>query len=213
MKTITDSKENIEKTVAERVLSLVSEKPDAAIGFAWGRSLEGVYALLKGSLDTVKAFSVCEYVGDDCISRRLTEAGIKNLHRPDENAPERYDAEIAAAGGLDLLLLGVGLNGHIGFNEPATPYDSRTHIQQLTDSTRRMKAADFAGEVPEKGVTMGLKTICSAKDIILVAFGEEKADIVHKLVYGRTDTYIPAAMLQLPMNMTLCLDPEAAAKL
>ena len=78
-----------------------------------------------------------------------------------------------------------------------------------------MKAEHFGGieNVPCMGVTMGLKTICSAKNVILVAFGEEKAEIIHKLVYGKTTTYVPAAMLQMHMNMTLCLDKEAASKL
>ena len=93
--------------------------------------------------------------------------------------------------------------------------DTKTHVQQLTDSTKRMKAKDFGGEdqVPDFGLTMGLKTICGAKNVILCAFGAEKAEIVHKLVYGITTTYVPAAMLQMHMNMILCLDPEAAAKL
>ena len=78
-----------------------------------------------------------------------------------------------------------------------------------------MKAEHFGGaeNVPDTAVTMGLKTICSAKNVILMAFGEEKAEIVHKLVYGKTSTYVPAAMLQMHMNMTLMLDPEAASKL
>lgn len=221
MKIITDSKENIENLVADKIREFVSEKPDAAIGFAAGESFKGIFAKLEGAdFKGVEAFSVCEYVGDNTIIEELSEelyskTGITKIHKPDENEPEKYDEEIAGCGGLDLVLLGIGLNGHIGFNEPATPFDTKTHVQQLTDSTKRMKAEAFGVEagVPARAVTMGLKTICSAKNVILVAFGEEKAQIVHKLVYGRTETYIPAAMLQLHMNMLLCLDGEAASKL
>ena len=123
--------------------------------------------------------------------------------------------EIASCGGLELILLGIGTNGHIGFNEPATLYDTETHIAQLTDKTKQMKAENFGGveNVPSTAVTMGLKTICRARNVILIAFGEEKADIVYKLVYGKTSTYVPAAMLQMHMNMTLMLDEGAASKL
>ena len=221
MKIITDSRENAEKLVAEKIRKFIEEKPDAVIGFAAGSSLSGVYALLEGeSFEKIEAFSVCEYTDSDKISRELYEklyskTGIRKIHKPDAEAPESYDDEIEACGGLDLIVLGIGLNGHIGFNEPATPFDTKTHLQQLTDVTKRMKAAEFGGveNVPSTAVTMGLKTICGAKNVILAAFGEEKAEIVHKLVYGRTETYIPAAMLQLHMNMILCLDNEAAAKL
>lgn len=221
MKIITDSRENIERLVAEKLKEFVSEKPDAAVGFAAGSSLSGVYALLEGeNFENISAFSVCEYIGDSRISNDLnnelySKTGITKIHTPCEEEPEKYDDEIAECGGLDLVLLGIGLNGHIGFNEPATPFDTKTHVQQLTDSTKRMKAEVFGGEmnVPANAVTMGLKTICNARNVILVAFGAEKAEIVHKLVYGRTETYIPAAMLQLHMNMLLYLDNEAAAKL
>ena len=221
MKIITDSRENIEELVALKLKEFVKAKPDAAIGFAFGKSLEGAYEKLGGEcFEGVSAFSVCGYVGSDKISSELYEklyskTGITKIHRPDAEKPEAYDEEIDTAGGLDLAVLGVGLNGHIGFNEPATPFDSLTHVQQLTDSTKRMKAEDFGGveNVPQNGVTMGIKTLCSAKNVILVALGAEKADIVYKLVNARTDTYVPAAMLQLHMNMLLCLDEEAAAKL
>ncbi len=221
MKIIADSKENTVKLVADKIREFVADKPDAVIGFAAGNSFKEIFAELEGAdFKAVEAFSVCEYIGSDRISEELStelysKTGITKIHKPDENEPEKYDEEIASCGGLDLVVLGIGLNGHIGFNEPATPFDTRTHVQQLTDSTKRMKAEAFGGEmnVPAAAVTMGLKTICSAKNVILVAFGEEKAQIVHKLVYGRTETYIPAAMLQLHMNMLLYLDNEAAAKL
>ncbi|MCF0122836.1 MAG: 6-phosphogluconolactonase [Ruminiclostridium sp.] len=221
MKIITDTKENITGLVAEKVRELVKNKPDAVIGFSAGNSFKDVFSKLQGEeLKAVRAFSVCEYAGCDNLGAQLESelysmTGIVDFRRPKESEPESYDEEISACGGLDLVLLGVGLNGSIGFNEPATPFDSLTHLQQLTDATKRMKAEEFGGEknVPSHGVTMGLKTLFGAKSVILLALGEEKAPIVRKLVHGRTDTYIPAAMLQLHMNMTLCLDNDAASKL
>lgn len=221
MKIITDSKEKIINQTAEYVRDFVRNNPDAAIGFAFDENLREVYSALDGAdFSKINAFSVCEYVGSDKMSVDLSEwlyskTSVANIHRPDANEPEKYDGDIAECGGLDLVVLCIGLNGHIGFNEPATPFDTKTHVQQLTDSTKKMKEASFGGmeNVPTHAVTMGLKTICNAKNVILVAFGEEKAQIVHKLVYGRTETYIPAAMLQLHMNMLLYLDNAAAAKL
>ena len=229
MKIIVDSKENIAARASSMISDYVAEKPTAVLAFTAGDTQRGIYAELaktkKADFSECEVFNVCEYIGlgaeneESCSyqlnSELYSKLGITKIHAPSEAEPESYDAEIEACGGLDLALLGIGLNGHIGFNEPATLYDSYTHKAQLTDSTKRMKAAHFGGEenVPSHAVTMGLKTICSAKNVILVAFGAEKADIVHKLVYGKTSTYVPAAMLQMHMNMTLCLDEEAAAKL
>ncbi len=229
MKTVKDTKENIAAYVAKAVCDFVADKPDASIAFAAGETFEDIFPLIADCKDAdfsaVNAFNICEYekLGADdeksCAyelnAKLYSKLNIKKVHTPDFDAPESYDEEIKACGGLDLLVLGIGLNGHIGFNEPATLYDTLTHTQQLTDSTKKMKAEHFGGveNVPDFGVTMGLKTICSAKNVILVAFGEEKADIIHKLVYGKTSTYVPAAMLQMHMNMTLCLDNEAASKL
>lgn len=228
MKIIVDSKENIAARVSSMISGYVAEKPTASIAFVAGDTMHGIYAELaneNADFSECEAFNVCEYVGlgaDDeksCAyqleNELYSKLGITKTHAPRQSAPEGYDEEIAACGGIDLAILGIGLNGHIGFNEPTTLYDSYTHIAQLTDSTKRMKADQFSGEdkVPTHAVTMGLKTICNAKNVILVAFGAEKADIVHKLVYGKTSTYVPAAMLQMHMNMTLCLDEEAAAKL
>ena len=228
MKTVKDSIDNINEYVAMRVIELVKEKPDAAIAFCAGKTFEGVFDKLSKSdadFSKVRALLVCDYSGlpgDDgrrCINildkELFSKLGISEVYAPDENEPESFDDVIKSVGGLDLVLLGIGLNGHIGFNEPATPYLSYTHTAKLTDSTKRMKSELFGGfdNVPDYGVTMGLKTICDAKNVILTAFGEEKAQIIHELVYGKTLTYVPAAMLQMHMNMTLCIDDAAASKL
>lgn len=231
MKIIVDSKENIDILVANAISEFVSEKKDAVLSFAAGSTTEGIYDKLTETevdLSKTEVFNICDYVGlssDDerLCANKLNESlykklNIINIHIPsaeDEECTAKYDDEINAAGGIDLMLLGIGMNGHIGFNEPATLFDTHTHVQRLTDSTRRMKASVFGGEenVPEFGVTMGLKTICNSKNVFLVAYGEEKADIIHKLVYGKTTNYVPAAMLQMHMNLTLYLDEAAASKL
>ena len=229
MKIIVDSKEKIARLAAEKIAEQVSDKKNSTIAFAAGDTMKSVYAELVQLKDTdfgeINAFNICDYTGleaDDpgsCANEVKEELysklGIENVHTPTEENAESFDEEISSCGGLDLIVLGIGLNGHIGFNEPTTLYDSYTHVAQLTDVTKRMKAEKFGGaeNVPSHGVTMGLKTICLAKNVILVAFGADKADIIHKLVYGKTSTYVPAAMLQMHMNMTLYLDNEAAAKL
>lgn len=126
-----------------------------------------------------------------------------------------YDDIISAAGGLDLAVLGLGMNAHIGYNEPATPYSSITHVQKLTAPTRRQLAAAFGGEenVPERAFTMGIKTIVSARQIMVIALGAEKAQPVFDMLYGRDDSVVPAAFLQMPPEVTVYLDPAAAEKL
>ena len=229
MKIIVDSKENISKLAAEMIAAQISAKPDCAVAFAAGQTPEGVYEELAKmqciDFSACEAFNICEYEGLEAGDPRscsgqlqaqlYSKLGITKIHTPTADNADSFDDEIASCGGLELILLGIGTNGHIGFNEPATLYDTETHIAQLTDKTKQMKAAHFGGaeNVPSTAVTMGLKTICRARNVILIAFGEEKADIVYKLVYGKTSTYVPAAMLQMHINMTLMLDEGAASKL
>lgn len=229
MKIIVDSKEKISRLAAQMIADAVSENPDSALAFAAGDTPEGVYSELAKIKDvdfsSCEAFNICEYEGLEpsdprsCASQLeaqlYSKLGISKVHTPTADNAESFDDDIAACGGLELIVLGIGSNGHIGFNEPATLYDTQTHAAQLTDKTKQMKSERFGGveNVPSTAVTMGLKTICSARKVILIAFGEEKADIVYKLVYGKTSTYVPASMLQMHMNMTLMLDEAAASKL
>ncbi len=229
MKIIIDSADKISALAAEMIAQHAKAKPGCAMAFAAGRATEKVYAALAGmdvkELAECSAFTVCEYEGlavedERSCAYRLgkelySKTGITNIHTPTAGNAEEYDALIASCGGLELAVLGIGMNGHIGFNEPATPYDSYTHEVLLTDKTKQSNAELFGGaeNVPDKAVTMGLKTLCDAKNVILVAFGSEKAEIIHQLVYGKTSTYVPAAMLQMHMNMTLLLDELAAEKI
>ncbi len=239
MKIITENALKSAEMAAIRVAAVMKDKPDAALAFDCNPAMEPFHESLaalcrKGecSLRDAKIFCVCSFAGVDeaaesarrgfAVEKLVKGCGADEakLRFPDagaisENGVDGYDGEIAAAGGLELIILGVGLNGRMGFNEPATPFESYTHVQKLTDVTRGEISAAFGDgfAAPEDGVTMGIKTIVSAKTVVMLAAGEDKADIIHKVVYGKTVTYVPASMLQLHLDMTLYLDDAAASKL
>lgn len=225
MKTIIATKEEVCRRACDAVCALVEKKPDAVLSFAVGESTEPLFALLAESgceLSGVRLFELSAYEDCSVLRDTLTEKLISKTNIKPENCVflsgdtlDEYDALLERAGGLDLAVLGIGQNCHIGFNEPATPFDSLTHRQKLTDSTRRMKAEAFGGEekVPAYGYTMGIKTITSAKNILLLAFGEKKAAPVFNMLYGKTMSYLPASFLQIPLNVTVYLDEGAASKL
>ena len=229
MKTVVAAPEDLNRQIAGRIQALLAEKPEAVLGLTAGRSTRGLYELLgrmcagkELSFAKARVFAVTEYVGAEpgCSCRELlarelidhTDLNPANFFVPDAEAPEQFDAAIQAAGGLDLCLLGIGINGHIGYNEPATPFDSLTHVQKLTDATRRQYAGTDR-QLTEKALTMGIKTIVSSRETLLLATGPEKADAVFKMIYGRTDSTVPAAFLQIPLEVTAYLDPAAAEKL
>ena len=237
MKIITNDSAASSEQIANQVKDLLAEKPDAVLGVSFGRDLIPVYQKLKelgqaGELPfgDVRVFVCCEYRDLDKEHEGSVHSYMKNnlfdgagfnesnifypcLCSEDEDKLKEYDEQISVAGGIDLMILGIGINGSIGFNEPATPFESYTHAQLLTDKTKKLVAEDFGGaeNVPEKGVTMGIKTIVSAKYIDLIAAGEEKADAVHKIVYGKTIPFVPASMLQIHMNLNLYVDSAAAS--
>jgi glucosamine-6-phosphate deaminase len=128
----------------------------------------------------------------------------------------RYEDAIDAAGGIDLQILGIGANGHIGFNEPAAGLCSHTHIAELQRETREANAERFGGnwtEVPRRALSMGMATILNAHDIVLIATGAEKADAVHGMIEGLITTSLPASILQVHPRVTVMLDRAAAGKL
>src|SRR5215471_17773938 len=127
---------------------------------------------------------------------------------------ERYESAIAAAGGIDLQILGIGTNGHIGFNEPARALQPRTHRVTLKASTRRSNAGLFQGDaarVPTDALSMGMATILHARRIVMIATGKSKARAVERMVHGRIETRMPASFLQLHRDVELVLDRAAAA--
>ena len=232
MKTIVRGSEECCRLAAGQIRDLLREKPEAVLALAAGRTLAPLYAELAGlcragelSLRQARVFAVTEY--ENCpkeLSCRCaletalletTDLAPENCRFLSAESAEDFDEAIRSAGGLDLAVLGLGDNGHIGYNEPATPYASRTHRQKLTDATRRQLAGQFGGEdkVPAYAWTMGIKTLVEAGQILVLAFGEEKAKPAFQMLYARDDSYVPAAFLQLPPNVTVYLDRAAAAKI
>lgn len=127
-----------------------------------------------------------------------------------EEECNRYEAEIEAHGGVDLMVLGIGANGHIGFNEPGTPWDSSTRLVNLTQETKKREFAGFK-KTPDKAITMGIKTIMKARRILLLASGDRKAEITRKTLEGPIINQVPSTILRLHPNTQLVLD-EASAK-
>lgn len=229
MKTIVCEKEDCCRQAADQIAALIAEKPAAVLALACGRSMQPLFVELAKrcaagelSLRDARVFAVTEF--EACPEELSCRAELERelLARTDlrkENCffpgGEDYEARIAEAGGLDLAVLGLGDNAHFGYNEPATPYNSRTHRQKLTDSTRRQLVWRFGAEeaVPAFAWTMGVKTVLEARRILVLAFGEEKARPAFQMLYARDDSFVPAAFLQLPLNVTVYLDPAAAAKI
>lgn len=231
----------IARLVADEVQSLLADRPDAVLGLATGSSPLAVYDELVRryeagavSLARARAFMLDEYVGlpDDhperyrnVIEREF--AGRVDLpagavQGPDGNAEDlpaacaAYEAAIAAAGGIDLQLLGIGSDGHIAFNEPGSSLASRTRIKTLTSQTRRDNARFFGGDVeavPRHCLTQGLATIMSARHLVLVATGAGKAEAVHHLVEGPVSAMWPATIMQHHPRATVLVDDAAASRL
>ena len=237
MKIIIDTEENVAKKAAQRYVEILAAKPDTVLGFATGSTPLGLYAELaklcaegKLSFRDVTTFNLDEYAGLDgshdqsyryFMNHNLFEKidiDIAKTHVPsglDIAAAASYDKAIEAAGGIELQLLGIGNNGHIGFNEPGTPIDSITHLVDLTERTRQANARFFASidEVPTQAVTMGIKTVMNARGIMLMALGKGKADIVRDFIKGPVTPEIPASILQLHPNVEIYLDYDAASLL
>ncbi len=239
MKIFVDTPEKIAAAVAQEYVALLAEKPDAVLGFATGSTPLGLYAELarlcaekRISFRDVSTFNLDEYLGldgthdqsyryfmnknlfekiDIDIARTRVPSGVNT----DPETAARYDKDIESAGGIELQLLGLGNNGHIGFNEPGTPFGSVTHIVELTDSTRQANKRFFNSidEVPTHSVTMGIKTVMNARRIILIALGKGKADIVKKFIQGDVTPEVPASVLQLHPFAEVYLDFEAASLL
>ena len=226
MKTVIRETDQMYDAAAEHIRSLLQAKPDAILAVAAGRTMLPLWKRL-GDVSFAKArlFQVAEFIGapEKKTLRRMTEEGLlactdlkpENCSWLSEETLAGYDAMIDEAGGLDLAILGIGDNAHIGFNEPATQYDTRSRKQKLTNPTRAQYTWLFgdAESVPEYGLTMGIHTLVDARQVIVLASGEEKAKPVFDMLYARDDSIIPAAFLQLPPDVTVYADTDAAKKL
>ncbi len=231
MKFITvDTYEKLSRQAANIISAQVILKPDSVLGFATGSSPLGTYKQLiewyeKGDIDFNKVTSVNldEYVGLDgtndqsyryFMNKNFFEhinIDLGNTFVPNGCAVDlagegkRYDEHIAELGGIDLQLLGIGLDGHIGFNEPDKYFVKSTHVVDLHESTIKANSRFFASEdeVPKKAITMGMVSIMQAKKILLIASGKEKRDILEKAFYGPITPDIPASILQLHSDITV----------
>lgn len=226
------------RLVADEIAGLVRANPQAVLGLATGSTPLPVYEALRTALadvdvSQVRGFALDEYVGIDpahhesyrsVITREVVEPlGLtpQNINVPSgavdgiEHAGADYEAKIDAAGGIDLQILGIGTDGHIGFNEPGSSFASRTRVKTLTEQTRSDNARFFASkdEVPMHCITQGLGTILRARHLVLLAFGEGKADAVAAAVEGAVSASLPASAIQLHEHVTVVVDEAAASKL
>jgi glucosamine-6-phosphate deaminase len=231
----------VARELARRVGETLRAKPDLVLGLPTGRTPLLLYQELvelhrRGEADFNRAitFNLDEFLGvapehpgsyRSYIRRFLFDHVNANPSRtnfldgaaadPQEEC-ERYEREIDRAGGIDLQILGIGTNGHIGFNEPAAELEARTHRVRLKPETRRSNAALFGGDaekVPAEALSMGMGTILQARAAVLIATGRSKALCVERLVNGPITTLLPASFLQLHRNADIYLDDEAASAL
>ena len=221
---------------ARIIRKLLADKPDAVLGMATGSTPVSMYRrLIEMELDwsQVTTFNLDEYIGlprdheqtyhTFMWENLFSHINIKpeNVHIPDGNASDipkfcaEYEKAIVDAGGIDLQVLGIGSDGHIGFNEPTSSLASRTRIKTLTERTVQDNARffDSAEEVPRHVITMGIGTILEARCNLLLAFGENKADAIASAVEGPVSANNPASALQLHPVVKVCLDEAAASKL
>ena len=204
----------------------LNTKPDSVLALACGETMKPLWAALSGvSMQEARVLCVTELIGAEEVKtcrHALTEGLIErtdlrpeNCFFPDPDAPEAYDRLIDDLGGVDLAVLGIGEDCHIGYNEPGTLFEARTHVQKLTDRTKRqlLKRGFTEADMPEHAVTMGIHDLTKARKILLLAFGGDKAAAVYQMLYAKTTPYIPAAYLQIPPEVTVLLDEKAAEKL
>jgi glucosamine-6-phosphate deaminase len=230
----------IASLAADAIQALLRHKPDAVLGLATGSSPLPVYDELvqryeRGLLDfsRVRGFLLDEYVGlepghpesySEVIRRDFAgrvNFAPENVHGPDGSASDipaacrAYEDAIRDGGGVDLQILGLGTDGHIGFNEPGSSLASRTRIKTLIEQTRRDNARFFHGlaDVPHHVLTQGLGTILESRHAILVATGAQKAQAVHDLVEGPLAAVCPASVLQLHPHASILIDEAAASSL
>lgn len=240
---IFENAEQAGQKAAEMIAQVVGDNPQAILGVATGSTPDPLYAQLRswhkdGKLDlsACQAYALDEYVGiavdhperyrnvllKNLVWENATGLKAENLHTLDGNstdlaqAAQSYDSEIQALGGVDIQILGIGSDGHIAFNEPGGSLTSRTHIEVLTEQTRKDNARFFnddIDQVPTHCLTQGMGTIMSAKAIVLLATGAGKAQAVKQLCEGAVSAFWPATILQMHNNVTVLVDEAAASKL
>ncbi|MEK3711599.1 glucosamine-6-phosphate deaminase [Bacillus sp. FSL K6-1005] len=239
---VADHYEDLCKLSAVIIKECVQAKKDAVLGLATGSTPVGLYKQLisdyqAGEIDFSKVitFNLDEYAGlspshPQSYNKFMHEHLFQHInvqpdhiHIPQGDNPQLeaeckvYEELIRQAGGIDVQILGIGSNGHIGFNEPGSDFEERTRIVRLSESTIQANARFFGGDpvlVPRLAVSMGIKTIMEfSKHIVLLANGEEKADAIKKMAEGPVTPEVPASILQQHNHVTVIADPKAAQKL
>lgn len=224
--------------LAEQLYQRISSQPNIRLGLATGSTMEPVYAQLLRmnqqqhlNLEQIITFNLDEYVGLEpshpqsysFYMQQQLFSGL-GLNSSQVNLPcgmtanlaaecVEYSNKIKSAGGLDFQLLGIGTNGHIGFNEPGTSFDSRTHVVELSENTRLDNGRFFSdmAEVPTHAITMGILDILEAKEVVLVATGAHKAQVMADLFHSAIDEQMPASALKTHKNLRIYVDPQAAS--
>ena len=231
---------DVASALAGNLLNRVHATPAITLGFATGRTPMLLYRELRqrtaqGHVDwsQVRTFNLDEFVGAgddgaryrafmraelfDHVNVRLEGVQLLDGRAADlDRECERYERAIAESGGIDIQLLGLGVNGHIGFNEPADVLQGRTHIATLEHPTRERNAWLFGGDVsrvPERALTMGMATIFQARSIVMLVTGTEKAEALRAMLEGPIAPTCPASLLQLHANVSVMADRDAAARL
>jgi glucosamine-6-phosphate deaminase len=238
--TVTQDYEEMSLKAAELIAREIRKNPYCVLGLATGSTPLGLYRELirmyeEDELDFshVRTFNLDEYYGlapDHPQSYHHymyknffghININPKNIHIPDGLAEnyvsycKQYEKKIKKAGGIDWQILGIGRNGHIGFNEPGSELSSRTRLIELTEQTIKDNSRFFEKieDVPRKAITMGIATIMESKNILLLASGENKADAIYKAFEGPVTKEVPASFLQYHPRVTLIIDKPAASKL
>jgi glucosamine-6-phosphate deaminase len=237
MKTIICKNYNeVSERAAEIIADTIKSNKNAKLGLATGSTPLGVYEILvdkynKGELDfsSVITYNLDEYypiekTNDQSYHYFMNEnlfskvnIPAQNTHVPNGEAEnpieecEKYEKAIEEIGGLDLQLLGLGINGHIGFNEPDDELNAKTHVTELTESTVQANSRffDSIDDVPKKAITVGVGTILGAKVILILVSGKAKHEALMGLLKGKVSSYLPASVLSLHKNVTVICDEEA----
>lgn len=233
---IEETYEDMSRRAADLIAAQLIVDPASTLGLATGSTPIGLYADLvedfqadRISFEQVTTFNLDEYRGlspehdqsyryfmqknlFDHVDIDPEATSVPDGANPDAQAAcESYEQAISEAGGIDLQLLGLGHNGHIGFNEPCDHFPVRTHEVALTESTRRANARFFAGEdeVPTAAYTMGVGTVMAARRVLMIVTGGDKADILRRAFCGPVTPWVPASILQFHPDVTLICDEAA----
>lgn len=232
--------DELSKKAANLLASQITLKPNSVLGLATGSTPMGAYSELiriyeEGDISfaEVVTFNLDEYYDLDKENEqsyyhfmmenlfKYVNINRNNIYIPDGRAKDiqneciEYERKIKQAGGIDLQLLGIGRNGHIGFNEPDVKFEAQTHLVTLDEDTIEANSRFFTAmeDVPRRAISMGIKTIMHSRKIILLASGEEKAETINNMINGKITPELPASVLQLHPDVVVLLDEKAASKL